>query len=192
MVKLRGKFVPINPQEWRERTDLTVNVGIGTGNEDEKREKLMMLAGMQEKLGLAFGLVGPQQGYAMFSDMAETMGFQMPEKYAMSPGSPEHQEAMQRKQQQQPNQLAEAEQVKANANMQIAQAKMQMEGQVKQMQAQQQQQIEMLNLQFKAQQADLDRKSREAIETAKLEVQAYLQGLQIDMGRPGIGGGLEQ
>ena len=46
--------------------------------------------------------------------------------------------------------------------------------------------------QFEAFQAEAERRSREAIEAAKLEVQAYLQGLQIDIGKPGIGGGMEQ
>lgn len=190
VVQMRGKWVPINPQEWRERTDLTVRVGIGTGNEDEKREKLVLLASAQEKLA-QLGMVGPQQAYNLFSDFAETMGFQMPEKYAMSPDSPEFQRAMANRKEQ-GNPLAEAEQIKAQANMQIASAKMQMEGQVKAMQSQHQQQIEMLNLQFKAQQADLDRKSREAIETAKLEMQAMIAGMQVDMGNPGIGEGMQQ
>lgn len=190
VVQMRGKWVPINPQEWRERTDLTVRVGIGTGNEDEKREKLVLLASAQEKLA-QIGMVGPQQAYNMFSDFAETMGFQTPEKYAMSPDSPEFQQAMANRKEQ-GNPLAEAEQIKAQANMQIASAKMQMEGQVKAMQSQHQQQIEMLNLQFKAQQADLDRKSREAIETAKLEMQAMIAGMQVDIGNPGIGEGMQQ
>lgn len=190
VVQMRGKWVPINPQEWRERTDLTVRVGIGTGNEDEKREKLVLLASAQEKLA-QLGMVGPQQAYNLFSDFAETMGFQTPEKYAMSPDSPEFQRAMANRKEQ-GNPLAEAEQIKAQANMQIASAKMQMEGQVKAMQSQHQQQIEMLNLQFKAQQAELDRKSREAIETAKLEMQAMIAGMQVDMGNPGIGEGMQQ
>lgn len=189
VVQMRGKWVPINPQEWRERTDLTVRVGIGTGNEDEKREKLVLLASAQEKLA-QLGMVGPQQAYNLFSDFADTMGFQMPEKYAMSPDSPEFQQAMANRKEQ-GNPLAEAEQIKAQANMQIASAKMQMEGQVKAMQAQHQQQIDMLQLQFKANEAALDRRSREAIESAKLEVQAFLQGLRIDMGQPGIGAGLQ-
>lgn len=189
VVQMRGKWVPINPQEWRERTDLTVRVGIGTGNEDEKREKLVLLASAQEKLA-QLGMVGPQQAYNLFSDFAETMGFQTPEKYAMSPDSPEFQQAMANRKEQ-GNPLAEAEQIKAQANMQIASAKMQMEGQVKAMQSQHQQQIDMLQLQFKANEAALDRRSREAIESAKLEVQAFLQGLRIDMGQPGIGAGLQ-
>lgn len=90
MVKLRGQFVPVNPTEWQERTDLTVRVGLGTGSEEEKREKLLLIAQAQEKLAQV-GLVGPNQAYALFSDLAKAMGFDMPERYAMSPDSPEYQ-----------------------------------------------------------------------------------------------------
>lgn len=189
VVQLRGKWVPINPQEWRERTDLTVRVGIGTGNEDEKREKLVLLASAQEKLA-QLGLVGPQQAYNLFADFAETMGFQMPEKYAMSPDSPEFQQAMANRKES-GNPLAEAEQVKANAAMQIAQMKEQVGAQIKQMQEAHRHDMEMMNLQFKAVEADKERASKEAIEAAKLEVQAFLAGLKVDMGQPGMGAGLQ-
>jgi hypothetical protein len=190
VVKLRGKYVPVNPQEWRDRTDLTVKVGLGTGNEEEKREKLMFLASLQEKLGLSFGMVGPKHAFAMFSDIVEAIGFQMPEKYAMSPDSPEFEQAMANKKDG-GNQLAEAEKVKGQFAMQTAQMKAQFDGQVKAMQAQHKQQIDMLNLQFKASEADKGRASREAIEAAKLEVQAYLASLPVDIGQPGMGAGME-
>jgi hypothetical protein len=73
LVQLRGKWVPVNPQEWKERTDLTVRVGLGTGNEDEKRQKLTMLAQMQMQLLQAATQAPPQvyaKMYALFEDMA--------------------------------------------------------------------------------------------------------------------------
>lgn len=108
----------------------------------------------------------------------------------MSPDSPEFQQAMANRKES-GNPLAEAEQVKAQASMAIAQMREQYNAQIKQMQESQKGQIEMLNLQFKAAQADADRKSREAIETAKLEMQAFLAGLNVDMGQPGMGAGLQ-
>jgi hypothetical protein len=114
----------------------------------------------------------------------------MPEKYAMSPDSPEYQQAMQQKKET-PNQLAEAEQVKGQYNLQAAQMKAQFDGQVKQMQAEHKNQLDMMNLQFKMHEADKDRASREAIEAAKLEVQAYLASLPVDIGQPGMGAGME-
>lgn len=37
-----------------------------------------------------------------------------------------------------------------------------------------------------------ERASKEAIEVAKLEVEAYLQNKEIDLGAPGIGAGLQE
>lgn len=93
MVQLRGKWVPVNPQEWKERTDLTVRVGLGTGNEEEKRQKLMLLAQLQVQLLQAATIAPPPiyaKGYALFEDMANAMGFEMAEKYAIAPSSPEY------------------------------------------------------------------------------------------------------
>ena len=41
-IRLRGSWVPIDPMAWRERTDLTVNIGLGTSN---KQQQIPVLAG---------------------------------------------------------------------------------------------------------------------------------------------------
>lgn len=171
VVKMRGQWVTVNPREWEERTDLTPRVGLGTGNEDEKREKLGMISQAQDKLAQA-GMVGPQQLYALFEDLAKATGFDIPEKYVMAPNSPEFQKHMQDQANQKPppNPLAEVEQVKGEYSLRMKQ----------------------LETQYKQQCDDLDRKSREAIEVAKLEMEAMLAKMKIDLGAPGIGAGLQQ
>ena len=180
MVRLRGSWTNVNPQEWRERTDLTVRVGLGTGNEEQKREKLMLVAQLQQQLGGAFGLVGPEQAFSLFEDLAKTMGFDMPEKYVMSPASPQYQQMQQQRGQGPGNPLAEAEQVKGQYAMQV-----------KQMQEQFKQQIDGLKLQFENAQADKDRASREAIEAMKAEVQLMIANMPRDIAAPGIAAGMQ-
>jgi hypothetical protein len=180
MVRLRGQWTNVNPQEWRERTDLTVRVGLGTGNEEQKREKLMLVAQLQQQLGGAFGLVGPEQAFSLFEDLAKTMGFDMPEKYVMSPASPQYQQMQQQRGQGPGNPLAEAENIKGQYAMQI-----------KQLQEQYNQQIQGLKLQFENSQADKDRASREAIEAMKSEVQLMIANRPRDIAAPGFGAGLQ-
>ena len=36
IVRLRNKFVAVDPSDWRERMDLTTSVGLGTGNKDQQ------------------------------------------------------------------------------------------------------------------------------------------------------------
>jgi flagellar biosynthesis GTPase FlhF len=138
MVQLRGKWVEVNPKDWKERTDVTVRVGLGTGNEEEKRQKLFAIAAQQDRLG-PLGMVGPKQAYDLFADIVTAMGFDMPEKYALSPESPEFAQMMEQRKNQ-PNPQMQIEQMKAQAktqaDMQANQAQMQLERERMQMQAQ--------------------------------------------------------
>ena len=119
VVQMRGKWVEINPQEWQDRTDLTAKVGLGTGNEEEKRQKLLLISGLQDKLAAA-GLVDPKHAYAMFAELAETLGFDQPDRFALSPDSPEFQQKM-ANQQPPVNPMVEVEQVKGQNQMQLKQ-----------------------------------------------------------------------
>lgn len=137
MVQMRGKWVSVNPQEWRERTDLNVRVGLGTGNEEEKRQKLMLLSQLQMQAAQGWGIVGPQQAYALFEDMAKTLGFDVPEKYVLSPNSPEYQQHQQEKAQQ-PNPEILKIQQDAQAKQQAMQLQAQVDAHRQQVEAQQQ------------------------------------------------------
>jgi hypothetical protein len=87
--ELSGKWVQVDPSSWRRRTKVNVNVGLGSGNREEMRSNLMLLG--QAQAGLAqLGLVGPKQAYATFKLMAESLGFNQPEQFAMDPSSPEY------------------------------------------------------------------------------------------------------
>jgi hypothetical protein len=145
MVQLRGKWVPVNPQEWKERTDLTVRVGLGTGNEEEKRAKLMMLSQLQMQVLQAATQAPPQvyaRLYALFEDTAEAMGVELPEKYALPPNGQEYQQMQQQMQEQAKNQ-PNPEMAKVQAQSQLEMQRMQMQQQTdnnrQQMEAQQQQ-----------------------------------------------------
>ena len=108
-VKLKGKWVQVNPREWEERTDMTTSVGLGTGNEEEKRQKLMLLSQLQVQVLQAATQAPPQvyaRLYALFEDISEAMGVELPEQYAIPPNSPEYQQMQQmlaQKAQSQPN-----------------------------------------------------------------------------------------
>lgn len=187
VVRLRGQYVTVNPTEWRERTDLVVKVGIGTGTEEDKRQELILLETMQEKAA-QLGLVGPRQGYAMFKDIAHTLGRTNPEKYVMDPDSQEYQQMMQQRQQSQGgNPLAEAEQVKGQFKLQSEQMAHQFKAQISQMQEQHKHEMELINMRQEFANAERERQSREAIEIMKAEMQAFLAGMKLDIGQPGIG-----
>lgn len=193
VTRLRGQFVQINPQEWRRRSDMRLRVGIGTGSEEEKREKLGMLATSQQTIVAPQGMVGPEQSYALFVDVAKSLGFEMPEKYAMPPNSPQYQQAMQQRNQAQPNPLAEVEKIKQDAANQRYQAELQHKYMLDAQRLQEERLIEQMRMRFESMEAAAERRSRELIEAAKLEFSALLKPVPVsDIGAPGIGGGLAQ
>ena len=49
LIRLRGNFVPMNPREWTTKYDCTVQVGLGTGNQDQRLQVLQQVLNVQEK-----------------------------------------------------------------------------------------------------------------------------------------------
>jgi hypothetical protein len=169
MVQLRGKWVPVNPQEWKERTDLTVRVGLGTGNEEEKRQKLMMLAQLQVQLLQAATMAPPQiyaKGYALFEDVANAMGFETAEKYGLAPNGEEYQ-ALSAQMQQKAGQPP--------PEVQMKQAEIASQQQLEQMRMQMQQQTDANRQSMEAQQQQVKMQMEMELERAKAEMQMQLE-----------------
>jgi len=54
-VRLRNQWVDVDPRDWRERNDMTINVGLGTGSRSEQLAHMMSIIGLQRE-ALAAGL----------------------------------------------------------------------------------------------------------------------------------------
>lgn len=121
--EVSGKWVNVDPSSWRRRTKVNVNVGLGSGNREELRANLMMLGQAQMPLA-QMGLVGPKQAYATFKQMAEALGFNQPEQFAMDPASPEYAQHMQdmANQPHQPAPQVQAAQIRAQTEVTKAQS----------------------------------------------------------------------
>jgi hypothetical protein len=141
-VSLTGRWVDVNPAQWRERTQISINVGLGSGNREEARANLQMLAQMQGQVA-QFGLIGPKQAYETFKAGCHLLGYENPSQFAMDPDSQEYQQAMQQRQQQPPSPQMQVAQLKAQTDMQRAQ----LDARTTQMQTQSQQALENTRLQ---------------------------------------------
>lgn len=98
-VQLRGEWIEADPSQWKTRTAVTLNIGLGSGNRQELRANAMALAGAQQQAA-AMGLVGPKQAYNTAIKLLEGLGWENGHgNYFMSPDSPEYAQAMQAKQQ---------------------------------------------------------------------------------------------
>jgi hypothetical protein len=48
-VRLRNQWVAVDPTQWRDRDDMTINVGLGTGSKAEQLAQLQLLVGAQKE-----------------------------------------------------------------------------------------------------------------------------------------------
>ena len=78
VVKLRGEFIPMNPREWTDHYDCTTQVGLGTGNQDQRLEVLQQVLNVQEKMIQqqgGMGMVTPQTIYNTIEAYLQNSGY---------------------------------------------------------------------------------------------------------------------
>jgi exonuclease VII large subunit len=93
----------VNPSEWRERTSMTINVGLGAGERDRLAQAMGMVLSTHQQVIANGGegvLVSLKNIYRAAIDLAKYSGIKNAEWYYTDPESEEAQQAMQLKQQQ--------------------------------------------------------------------------------------------
>lgn len=70
MMRLNGSFVPVNPAAWETDMDLSVNVGIGTGRENERMAALQQAFGIQQQI---YNTYGANNGVVTLTQIRNTM-----------------------------------------------------------------------------------------------------------------------
>ena len=74
MLNFGDGFIETDPREWRERDDVTVNVGLGTGDKDTQLGRVMMLRQAQVE-DARFGLVGIEERARLNEELVNLSGF---------------------------------------------------------------------------------------------------------------------
>jgi len=79
MIRLRNEWVQIDPRSWDTSMDVTVNIGLGNGDTNEKLAALTTIAAKQQEaltqLGVTNPLVTPQQYARTLSNITELSVF---------------------------------------------------------------------------------------------------------------------
>jgi hypothetical protein len=136
-----GTFVPVDPRSWTADMNVGVNVGLGTGQDNERLMSLQQTLQMQMQIWQGYG---PQNGLVSMTQIRNTLadimkisGVHNVDRY-WKPMTPEieqklQQQAAQAAQQQQPADpnaaFLQAEQMKAQSKAQTDMAKVQLDGQ---------------------------------------------------------------
>jgi hypothetical protein len=180
--RLRDEFVEYDPNEWRDSYDMTINVGLGTGDSQAKAAQLMMIAQLQEK-GMAIGLATPTHLYHTGAKIVENAGFkdvqnflQDPSKQPPQPSQPPlplqieqmkiqadsqkfqaTQQADIQKFQAETQMAREVEQIKADAKLQEIRANLELQAANDQRDSEREQQKALFDSQLAQQQLEFDR-----------------------------------
>ena len=141
MMRLHGEFQPIDPRVWNTGMDMTVNVGVGTGQEMDRHNALSQALQMQMQIwsnyGSGNGLVTMSGIRNTLGDMLALQGVRNVDRY-FNPMTPEMEmELMQQQQQMEAeNQqmteaeaLVQAEQYKADKKAEMDMLKAQIDAQ---------------------------------------------------------------
>ena len=142
LVKMGGQFVQVDPRVWKSDMDIGINVGLGTGREEEKMMAYQQAFQIQQQIYTQYGpfngMVSLTNIRNTLSDMLAAAGIRNSDRY-FAPITPEVEQQLLQMQQQAQAQQAQgtdpnqaylaAEQMKAQANMQSDMAKLQLEQQ---------------------------------------------------------------
>jgi hypothetical protein len=91
-VQLSGGWANIDPREWNSQLDLTINVGLGTGNKDQQIAHLNVLL-QQLMAGLQIGTATPENVYNAQKKLTETLGFKTADAFFTDPAKMPKREA---------------------------------------------------------------------------------------------------
>lgn len=86
-VRLRNKWVTVDPRNWKTRTDMTINVGLGSGSKLEQRAAIGQVLAAQKEAMLApqLGLVKPKNIYNSLKKLVELSGLKSADAYFVDP-----------------------------------------------------------------------------------------------------------
>jgi len=142
MMRMNGSFVPVDPRVWDGSMDVSINVGLGTGREEEKAMALSQALQMQT---MVYQTYGPMNGLVSMTNIRNTLadqlavsGIRNADRYFAPITEEIEMQMLQQQQQAQAEQgqapdpnaaFLQAEQMKTQAKMQSDMAKLQLEQQ---------------------------------------------------------------
>ena len=177
-VKLRNKWVTVDPRQWKTRKDMTVTVGLGTGTRDQLDAQLTRILATQVKaIELQQGVDGPLvklgNVHHTLTKLVENAGFRDAEPFYEEPPEEDREQPRQ--------QAPDPKLVEAQGKLELQAQKQAGEQQLKQAELVADQQQNVASLEAKRQEAALE--AQVAVYKAELDAQTELRiaGLKADL-----------
>lgn len=130
IIRMQGKYIPMDPRMWSNQYDVQISVGLGTGSQQQQMAMLSMILSKQEQVLQQFGPANPLVTVGQYREtlgrMIEAAGFKDSALF-FKPITPELDAQLSNPppQGQQPDPALQAMMMQAQAQIQIAQQKAQ-------------------------------------------------------------------
>lgn len=171
IIRLRNKFVTMDPQAWENEFDIVVNVGLGNGDQAQRAAMLGQVAAKQEQILLQMGIDNPLctlgQYRTTLIKMLEAAGFKNGNDFFLDPNNlpPDVQQRFQQKMAQAGQGDNGVERMKVEAEIQLEREKMMAELQLKREEMEMKMALRQQEMQFEAQLRGLEASSGASIST---------------------------
>ena len=130
IVRMRGKFVQFDPRTWANEYDVSINVGLGSGDRDQKLAMLQMVLAKQEQIIQQYGPSNPLVSVGQYRNtlarFIEAAGFKDAKAF-MNEITPEMDAQLSQPQPPAPDAQAEVAQLLAQVEREKTQAKAQID-----------------------------------------------------------------
>jgi hypothetical protein len=113
IIRLRNKWIPVDPRQWKKRQDMQISVGLGAGDKNQQIAFLKDTLQIQGMVGPQ-GLSKPAQVYNTLKRLTQAAGFKDPNEFWTDPSQEKPQPAG-------PPPEVLAEQAKVQGQMQVEQ-----------------------------------------------------------------------
>jgi hypothetical protein len=123
-LKLRNKWVTVDPRAWKKRTDMTVAVGLGTGDKSQQMAMISQIL-IAQKEAFPLGIATPKNIYNALIELSKSAGFKTPDRFwtdpEMAPPAPPPDPM------QDPRVKEQLKMIQANAQLEVKGAKIQLD-----------------------------------------------------------------
>ena len=146
IIKIRNNYVPIDPREWKNKFNLTINVGLGTGSHEQRLQILGQILGIQEKIMMSGSKLANEQNiYNTLERMVHNAGFKSPQEFFTNPETLPP-EPPKDPMQENPLLIATQQQIQADREKNIAELQLKKEKMEAELELKQQEQVAELEL----------------------------------------------
>jgi hypothetical protein len=126
VLRLRGQWTPMDPRQWNANMDYVPNVGLGTGDKQQKRQSVGEVLAAQKEVAAAYPqMVTAKNVYQALKELTKASGLPSVEPYFTDPDSLQQQAAAPPDPMQDP--MVAATMAAENIKAQVAMAKAKMD-----------------------------------------------------------------